>query len=522
MSSAAFKTALKDLIASGWNTRELMKKVCVVIIDLHPLTDTKWRQSEFWAALEAEGIDISYLPNPKTIDTSPGSPASRRIVEDYELKLCAEEKHWDQFLDQPVGLAICASHTRALHYALNKVGNDGLIVILESDVKIHQNSIYQFAHFLGLMLSGEQTAQDIIWTALCWTPWHGTHAQRVNDENLSWDHKGMQAQPYFSMKSCPDNGTYMLQFGQGARAVAYRGAFAQYLVHQKWSTWFDLHSQKMIRKYLETQQKNSPWKSKKGLDLWKHSAVVVPPCFDHNVRFDARFRGSGRLESGTQSGEESAKFICLDLSSGWGLTNRLQTTVLMSIFCSFHRYGLYILWPKTHACPGTFYDIFQKDLDLYYSVFHTVPFFQVFDKELPMWKASCKNKFACMGVIKAQSSVPLGIQFITKEYMRQANDFGPDFAAEVQRVWEAIEIMPYWGAFQIKEDYVKLVENYFDKTKTGNEELFHVAVHVRRGDLKKIHHDSLIQEAETKGDFAEVERIKALWIEADAMVEVII
>ena len=73
-----------------------------------------------------------------------------------------------------------------------------------------------------------------------------------------------------------------------------------------------------------------------------------------------------------------------------------------------------------------------------------------------------------MGVIKAQSSVPLGIQFITKEYMRQANDFGPDFAVEVQRVWEAIEIMPYWGAFQIKEDYVKLVENYFDKTKKGN------------------------------------------------------
>ena len=456
------------------------------------------------------------------MDVGKGSPASCRMIADYELKFCSEESHWEQFLDQPVGLAICASHTRALHYALNKVGNDGLIVILESDVKIHQNSIYQFAHFLGLMLSGEQTAQDIIWTALCWTPWHGTHAQRVNDENLSWDHKGMQAQPYFSMKSCPDNGTYMMQFGQGARAVAYRGAFAQYLVHQKWSTWFDLHSQKMIRKYLETQQKNSPWKSKKGLDLWKHSAVVVPPCFDHNVRFDARFRGSGRLESGTQSGEESAKFICLDLSSGWGLTNRLQTTVLMSIFCSMHRYGLYVYWPKNPACPGTFYDVFERDLDQYYSVFHTVPFFQVFDKEVPMWKASSKNKIACMGLVKAQCAVPLGINFITKEYMKKVEGMGPDYVSIVEKTWSDIEILPYWGAFKVKEEFVKLVQPHFDRTTKGHEDLFHIAVHVRRGDMKKMNHDLLIEKAEQQGDYDEAERIRLLWIEADNAVEVII
>ena len=279
---------------------------------------------------------------------------------------------------------------------------------------------------------------------MCWTPWQPLYSERISNELVSWPHPGMQAPPYFSMKSCPDNGQYMLQFGQGARAIAYRGVFAQYLVHQKWTNWFDLHSQQQIRKFLESEQKNHPWKTKKEGELWKHSAVVVPPVFHHMLPFKMRFRDSGRLAAAAQDGEETAKFICLDLSAGWGLTNRLQTTVLMSIFCSFHRYGLYILWPKTHACPGTFYEIFQKDLDLYYSVFHTVPFFQVFDKELPMWKASCKNKFACMGVIKAQSSVPLGIQFITKEYMRQANDFGPDFAAEVQRVWEAIDIMPYW------------------------------------------------------------------------------
>ena len=72
------------------------------------------------------------------------------------------------------------------------------------------------------------------------------------------------------------------------------------------------------------------------------------------VQFDARFRGSDRLAAGTRSGEESDKFFCLELSDGWGLTNRLQTTVLMSTFCSYHRYGLYILWHEITACPGSF------------------------------------------------------------------------------------------------------------------------------------------------------------------------
>ena len=151
---------MQDLIEKGWDIQELMKKVCVVIIDTDPVNDLKWRNSDFWSACEAEGIDISYLPNPKTIDVGKGSPASCRIIADYELKFCSEESHWEQFLDQPVGLAICCSHTRALNYALDKVGTDGLIIILESDINFHQNSIYQFAHFLGLMLNGKQQSKD--------------------------------------------------------------------------------------------------------------------------------------------------------------------------------------------------------------------------------------------------------------------------------------------------------------------------------------------------------------------------
>ena len=67
------------------------------------------------------------------------------------------------------------------------------------------------------------------------------------------------------------------------------------------------------------------------------------------------FRG-GWLEKAAP-GEELAKYICLDLSAGWGLSNRLQTMVLFMIYCNRHRYGLYILWEPNSACPGTFLEV---------------------------------------------------------------------------------------------------------------------------------------------------------------------
>ena len=86
---------LQTLLGKAW--KDIMKTVCVVVTDLNHEPNHIWKQCEFWEAslhrpvLGAEGIDISYLPSPKTMDTGHGSPARNGIIEDYELTLCSEE-----------------------------------------------------------------------------------------------------------------------------------------------------------------------------------------------------------------------------------------------------------------------------------------------------------------------------------------------------------------------------------------------------------------------------------------------
>ena len=66
MSSAAFKTAMQDLIEKGWDIQELMKKVCVVIIDTDPFKDKNGASVIFGLPVKLKGLiyPICQIPRP--------------------------------------------------------------------------------------------------------------------------------------------------------------------------------------------------------------------------------------------------------------------------------------------------------------------------------------------------------------------------------------------------------------------------------------------------------------------------
>ena len=83
------------------------------------------------------------------------------------------------------------------------------------------------------------------WASLSWSNWHELYIQRVMNESLAPSIKGTEKHPYFKLRCAPMTRNHMMQFGQGARAIAYRSSLAQHIVTQPWSNWWDLHSQEI-------------------------------------------------------------------------------------------------------------------------------------------------------------------------------------------------------------------------------------------------------------------------------------
>ena len=107
------------------------------------------------------------------------------------------------------------------------------------------------------------------WASLSWSNWHELYIQRVMNESLAPSIKGTEKHPYFKLRSAPITSTnHMMQFGQGARAIAYRSSLAQHIVTQPWSNWWDLHSQELAVQFCKNNQP-APWKSKVNqYSLW--------------------------------------------------------------------------------------------------------------------------------------------------------------------------------------------------------------------------------------------------------------
>ena len=224
-------------------------------------------------------------------------------------------------------------------------------------------------------------------------------------------------------------------------------------------------------------------------------AVASPPVFHHLVKSEERFRGSGRLAGEAAPGEEWAKYICLDLSAGWGLSNRLQTMVLFMIHCNRHRYGMYILWEPNAACPGSFLDVCCIDDAERERLFPCIPFIQIFDSQTSNWYHAKKNPVWCVACIRAQSEVDIGLRFMEEQYQTQTAHLPKDFQEWISTSFRSVNHLESWQVLAVNQEIVEEVLLQDPRlSQESSKWAIHHAVHVRRGDWKVFNCDNKIRE----------------------------
>ena len=498
---------------------ESLKTVVVKIIELDTSRKKVWQESDFWKGLVAEGISISFLTSPCVLEAKePNSAGCHHIIQS-EVKHVFTEQFWPKVLAEPVTGAIIISHLRAMNEALHQLNQrDGIVIILEGDTTPNKNALVLFAYFLSNIL-GNPHLKDTVYTALTFSEWHVGYAgkvHRVANDIIPESKAGA----YFQMCSLPDKSNQSGQYqfiGQGGRALAYRSSWAQELLAKKIGMYWDIW---VIN---ELSHKRMSW-LKRGLNPSHLAAVCIPSSFEHTPDMTQRFRGSGRLSAtAINVAEESAYYMCLDLSGNWGICNRLQTVVLMLQMCSWHRLGLYILWTKNDACPGTFGELFQFNFSS--KALKTVPFIKVFDNSASSsWKASLSNTIWNIGGLHAQSNVKDGIKVIADTYkgMSKRSPLGKTIMQLVPHI-EACDGSEMWKSIEIQNVILEQAKKYL-KTCEQNSAYgkvdTHVAVHVRRGDYKMFNCDKIVNNPSVS--YEKQLAVQELWSDADAHVQVLV
>ena len=270
MASPAFRHAferfknIEDIPAS-------LKSIVVKIIELDAKKKMDWERSEFWQGLKAESISISFLSSPCVLETRARNSSGRYHIMQSEIKHLFTEQCWPNVLAEPVTGAIIISHLRALNEALHELNQKpGVIMILEGDVSPTKNALVLFAEFLANIL-GNVHLRDNVCTALTFSEWHVGYANKVHRvaNKLIPDSKHG---PYFQMCSLPvqseNDGQYQF-VGQGGRALSFRSSWAEELLSNKVSFYYDIW---LIN---ELSNKRTLW-HKKGYDTSALATLCIP------------------------------------------------------------------------------------------------------------------------------------------------------------------------------------------------------------------------------------------------------
>ena len=136
MATPAFRQAF-DAFGEPEKLQEAIQRTVVKIIYLD-YKDNPWHEGQEWhQQLSAEGIHISYLQHPCTLDTIDDKTGTLAHI---EVKHCFTDRFWPKVEQEPVAGAICISHLRALHEALVQHPDASFIVLLEADVMGNDNT----------------------------------------------------------------------------------------------------------------------------------------------------------------------------------------------------------------------------------------------------------------------------------------------------------------------------------------------------------------------------------------------
>ena len=245
--------------------------------------------------------------------------------------------------------------------------------------------------------------------ALTFSSWHGGYDTLVRGNQKTI--RNSRVAPYFNLLEMPwlegKTGTSHYKFvGQGARALAYSRDWAEHILRQRVDSYFDCWLISQLTKERQQWEKKKPWAPWNTLSL-----LCDPPIFEHVPTFHKRFRGSGRLEKmAPNTATENSYYITVSFIREWGLCNRINTITVLGHICSMARFGMYILWEETVACPGKFDEGLIWDTTV--PTFHKIPFVQVFDdRKNSQWMAAHNNQHWCKAHFDSQSSVKLGLEF---------------------------------------------------------------------------------------------------------------
>ena len=475
MSSPVFRQAFA-CFPEGETVERALQQTVVKIIHLNYKQDQHHEKEEWHQHLSAEGVNISYLQHPCKLNRV--NDKAKTLAE-IEAKHCFSDSFWPKVLEEPVAGAIAISHLRALNEALENP-KAGLIIILEGDATGNENTVQLFASLVANWFCN----QELKWTnciALTFSSWHGLYDGMVRQHHRVV--KNSKVQPYFQLIEMPwvqqQNGQYRYNFvGQGARALAYSREFAQHLLEQKVSHYYDMWVIGQLTK------QRLDWKRHRGQEYNTLYLLCEPPIFEHVPTFGKRFRGSGRLESmAPNSATEESYYITVELTWEWGLCNRINTILTLGHICAMARFGMYILWTATKACPGQFEEVLALDTEN--SILKKIPFIQIFDDPKDSnWKAAKHNQHWNKAHFESQCSIAMGVKYFLQSLStiaKQRNDkymlhtMIPKMATELQK--ENMEMF-----LQVDKDIVALAEGYIQKARALG--TIQVAVHLRRGDHK--------------------------------------
>ena len=237
-----------------------VSQTVVKIIHLDHLTDPFHKNQSWYQALEADGVNISYLQNPCRLTSLEGH--SDKTLAEVELRHTFTERFWGFSVKEPVAGAIAVSHLRALHEAIS-MSSAELIIVLEGDVQETDNTPQLFASLLANWFNNPELRYTKC-ISLSYSNWHGCYDQLIREHHKVI--KGSRVPPYFQLIEMPwkanDKGQKSFKFvGQRARALADSRDFAKDILSRRVNHFYDMWIiEELTKERREFDQQN--WKGK--------------------------------------------------------------------------------------------------------------------------------------------------------------------------------------------------------------------------------------------------------------------
>jgi hypothetical protein len=507
MATPAFLQAYQ---AYGLTSRTDIARVTsgtIIKIIQHDATKIEEFMAQSWVqSLLAEGIDVSPLTCPCILHPVEGSKKKQSIAH-IEVRHVFSEWMWKKVEAQPTAAAIAISHIRALHEALETNPTAELIIVLEGDVKANENTEVLLAGVIA-NFHGNDAVKDTQYIALTYSDWHPKHGKNVRTKQKRIEFSKMH--PYFSLNELPfeanRSGHWEYSFvGQGARALAFRRAFAQTLTTTRVDHFWDLHILKVL-----SGIRNDMWKA--GEDATTLALLADPTIFSHIPEFGKRFRGSGRLETeAANTAEEEAYYICIDLDAEWGFCNRVQTLALLFGICSFLRLGVYVLWTQRKACDTTLERVVKFDETS--DVWKKLPFVKVFsDRTDSSWRAAKCNTVWCRGIFNSQCCVSMGLTHFFQEVWSNTSLEQQAFINQtaIPELQTKLTEEYCWSVISVPAEIEKKANKYMNDSRSNSG--LQAAFHVRRGDHAYMNWHQKIKETKDDGVY---HMIDSAWKAAD-------